>query len=107
MITLIGILAGLFVFTLFAPNRVRKGEASRRIAEMYSLDTARTLSELNPGSLEYKLLSSGVRVQPVTFRLLTAAGGCSGMCGCLAAAAWAAGPGAGCAGWLLAVRLVV
>jgi len=78
MITLIGILAGLLVFTLFAPIRVRKGDASRRIAEMYSLDTARTLSELKPGSLAYKLLSSGVHVMPNTFRLLTVAAGAAG-----------------------------
>ena len=71
MITLIGILAGLLVFVLFSPARIRHGEASQRLAEMYSLDTARTLSELKPESLEYKLLASGLRLQPLTFRLLT------------------------------------
>jgi Flp pilus assembly protein TadB len=75
MITLIGILAGLLVYVLFAPRRERRGEASQRLAEMYSLDTARSLSELKPESLEYKLLASGMRLQPATFRLLTAAAG--------------------------------
>jgi Flp pilus assembly protein TadB len=75
MITLIGILAGLLVFVLFSPARVRRGEASQRLAEMYSLDTARSLSELKPESLEYKLLASGVHLQPFTFRLLTVAVG--------------------------------
>ena len=75
MITLIGILIGLLVFVLFSPARVRRGEASQRLAEMYSLDTVRTLSEMKPESLEYKLLASGLRLQPLTFRLLTVAAG--------------------------------
>src|SRR5512140_1734717 len=73
MITLIGVLVSLLVFVLFSPPRVRHGEASQRLADMYSLDTARTLSELKPESLEYKLLAGGVRLQPVSFRLLTIA----------------------------------
>src|SRR5512139_1396400 len=75
MITLIGILAGLLVFVLFSPARVRRGEASQRLAEMYSLDTVRTLSEMKPESLEYKLLASGLRLQPITFRMLTVTAG--------------------------------
>lgn len=75
MITLIGILVGLLVFVLFSPARIRHGEASQRLAEMYSLDTARTLSEMKPESLEYKLLAFGLRLQPLTFRLLTVAAG--------------------------------
>ena len=73
MSTLVGILVGLLIYVLFAPSRVRHGEASQRIAELYSLETARSLSELKPGSLEYKLLAAGVRMQPITFRLLTIA----------------------------------
>lgn len=75
MITLIGILVGLLVFVLFSPAHVRRGEASQRLAEMYSLDTVRTLSEMKPESLEYKLLASGLRLQPITFRLLTVTAG--------------------------------
>ncbi|NJD61007.1 MAG: hypothetical protein FIA98_16555, partial [Anaerolineae bacterium] len=75
MITLIGLLVGLLVFVLFAPHRIRRGEASRRLSEMYSLDTTRQLSELLPESLEYKLLAGGVRLQPASFRLLTVATG--------------------------------
>lgn len=75
MITLIGILVGLLIFSLFAPGRVRRGDASRRLAEMYSLDTTRTLSELKPETLAYKLLASGVRLQPLSFRLLSIGAG--------------------------------
>jgi pilus assembly protein TadC len=75
MITLIGVLVGLLVSILFVPVRVRRGNASQRLAEMFSLDTARTLGELNPSTLEYKLLASGVHLQPTTFRLLTGAAG--------------------------------
>jgi tight adherence protein B len=77
MITIIGILAGLLVFTLFAPVRVRRGEASQRLAEMYSLDMARSLSELSPETMEYKLLASGLHLQPATFRLLMVLAGVS------------------------------
>ena len=78
MVTLVGLLVALLVFLLAAPPHVRTGDASRRVAELYSLDTARTLSELKPESLEYKLLASGIHLQPVTFRLLTAACGIAG-----------------------------
>jgi hypothetical protein len=67
MITLIGILVGLLIFVIFSPRRVHRGEASQRIAEMYSLDTTRTLSQLKPETLEYKLLASGVHMQNATF----------------------------------------
>jgi Flp pilus assembly protein TadB len=76
------------IFLLFAPNRVRRGDAGRRLAEMYSLDTARTLSELKPESLEYKLLASGLRLQPLSFRLLSLGAGLA----CLAIA-WPFLPG--------------
>jgi len=75
MITLIGILVALLIFVLFSPVRIRRGEASQRLSEMYSLDTARTLSELKPESLEYRLLAAGLRLQPFTFKLLTVAAG--------------------------------
>jgi len=88
MITLIGILVGLLVFALFAPRGIRRGEASQRLAEMYSLDMARTLSELKPESLEYKLLASGLHLQPATFRLLTIAAGIA-----VGVAAWPFLPG--------------
>ena len=88
MITLVGLLVALLVFLLAAPRRVRMGEASRRVAELYSLDTARTLGELKPETLEYKLLASGLRLQPLTFRLLTAAGAIAA-----AAVAWPFLPG--------------
>ena len=88
MITLIGILVGLLVFVLFSPVRIRRGSAAERLAEMYSLDTTRALSELKPDSLEYKLLAGGVRLQPNTFRLLLTALGLAGV-----AIAWPFLPG--------------
>jgi Flp pilus assembly protein TadB len=45
---------------------------------MYSLDTTRSLADLDPASLEYKLLAAGANVQPLTFRLLTIAAGIAG-----------------------------
>jgi Flp pilus assembly protein TadB len=78
MVTLIGILSGLLVFVLFAPPRVRRGEASQRLAEMYSMEMARSLAELNPDSLEYKLQAAGAHMAPLTFRFLTVALGIAG-----------------------------
>ena len=79
MITLIGILSGLLVFVLFAPPRVQRGEASQRLADMYSMDVARSLVELKPDSLEYKLVSAGVPMTPLTFRLITITTGIAGV----------------------------
>jgi tight adherence protein B len=45
---------------------------------MYSLETARSLSELKPGSLEYRLLAAGLLIRPATFRLLVIAIGIAG-----------------------------
>ena len=105
MVTLVGLLVALLVFLLAAPRRVRVGEASRRVAELYSLDTARTLGELKPETLEYKLLASGLRLQPLTFRLLTAAGGHRRRCRGLAVFAGPARPDPGRRGGFCTLRL--
>ncbi|MDD5369150.1 MAG: hypothetical protein PHQ40_08695 [Anaerolineaceae bacterium] len=73
MIILVGILTGLLVFVLATsrPTRRGRGVASRKLAEMYSLETTRTLAELKPGSLEYRLLAAGWSMTTATFYLLT------------------------------------
>src|SRR5512145_2896123 len=71
MIAIVGILVAVLVYTLAAPPRAKQGEASRRLAEMYSMDMVKTLNELKPSSLEYKLLAAGVKFSPLTFRALT------------------------------------
>lgn len=85
MITLIGILCSLFVIVIFAPRRVRRGEAGRRLAEMYSVETTRNLSALLPGSLDYRLMAAGLNIQPASFRIL----------------AWAGALAAGVAAWMI------
>jgi hypothetical protein len=71
MIVLVGILTGLLVFVLATPRPMRRGVASRKLAEMYSLKTTRTLAELKPGSPDYRLLAAGWSMTTVTFYLLT------------------------------------
>lgn len=74
-IPLIGLIAGMLaLFFLYPEKRV-----TGRLAEIYSVDAARTLSALNPNSLEYKLLASGLNLRPVTFRMLEVSAGLAGM----------------------------
>ncbi|MFZ6029558.1 MAG: type II secretion system F family protein [Chloroflexota bacterium] len=88
MIAIIGLLVAALAYILLSPPRVKQGDATRRLAEMYSLDTLKTLDDLAPSSLEYKLLASGLKLSPVTFRALTV-----GLALASAAAAWALLPG--------------
>jgi len=74
MILIIALLAALMVFVLFAPDRLPFEREKRRIGDLYSPETARSLSQLPENSLEYKLLAAGVRLQPLTFNLLCVAG---------------------------------
>jgi Flp pilus assembly protein TadB len=57
-------LAGLLVLWLFYPRNRKVGVLN----EAYSVDTTRQMHELDPNSLEYKLLASGMNWKPVTFR---------------------------------------
>ena len=90
MVVLIGVLVMILVWVLFGPRPrwVRKGNAAQRLDAMYSLDSTRTLHDLDVGSLEYKLLAGGVHMQPFTFRALGV-----GLGLVLLAAGWALLPG--------------
>jgi len=66
IIVLIGVLCGVIVLYLVYPQKRSVG----RLAELYSVDSLRTLSDLNPNSLEYRLMASGINYRPVTWQLL-------------------------------------
>ncbi|MEI7849352.1 MAG: hypothetical protein WCK35_26375 [Chloroflexota bacterium] len=66
LIPVIGLLTVTLVLFLLYPKQIKTG----KLAALYSLDSARTLSSLDQKSLEYKLLASGLNMKPVTFRLL-------------------------------------
>ncbi len=65
LIFLIALLSGLLVLWLFYPRKQKTGV----LAEMYAVDSAKTLQSLNPKSLEYKLVAAGVNLKPATFKL--------------------------------------
>jgi pilus assembly protein TadC len=90
MLILIGLLAALMVWLLLAPplGSMKRGKASAALAEAYTLDQARKLSEMNPASLEYKLMASGMHWQSATFRIVSILAGVGG-----ALALWAFLPG--------------
>jgi tight adherence protein B len=67
LITLIALLSALLVLWLFYPRQQKTGV----LAEMYSVEAAKSLQNLDPKSLEYKLVAAGVHLQPVTFRIFT------------------------------------
>ena len=74
-IPVIGILcATLLLFWLY-PRQVKTG----KLADLYSIDAVRSMAGLNPNTLEYKLLASGVSLRPTTFRLLCGAAGLAGV----------------------------
>ena len=64
LIFVIAMLAGLLVLWLFYPRKRKTGVLN----EAYSVDTTRQMHELDPNSLQYKLLASGLSWKPVTFR---------------------------------------
>ncbi|MCX6053646.1 MAG: hypothetical protein NTZ74_01790 [Chloroflexi bacterium] len=69
---------GLLVTTLVLLLGYPKIEKTGRLTALDAVDTVRTLSSLNPGSLEYKLLASGLGIQGITFRLLRLSAGIAG-----------------------------
>jgi tight adherence protein C len=71
MISVAGLLSTTLVLLLWYPKSIRTG----RLADLYTVDSARTLSSLDQKSLDYKLLASGLSIKPVTFRLLCIAAG--------------------------------
>jgi len=75
LIPVVGILCTTLFLLLWYPKQIKTG----RLAALYTVDSARSLSSLDPKSLEYKLLASGLNIKPITFRLLRIAAGICGM----------------------------
>jgi Flp pilus assembly protein TadB len=75
LIPVVGILCTTLSLLLWYPKQIKTG----RLAALYTVDSARSLSSLDPKSLEYKLLASGLNLKPITFRLLRIASGVCGM----------------------------
>lgn len=88
MVLIIGLLAALLIFLLFAPDRLPFEREKRRIGDLYTPEAAHNLSQLPANSLEYKLLAAGIRLQPITFKLLCVSGAAAG-----AVITWALLPG--------------
>jgi hypothetical protein len=84
LIPVVGLLCTTLVLLLWYPKQIKTG----RLAALYTVDSARTLSSLDQKSLYYKLLASGLNIRPVTFRLLSLS---AGICGI--AIAWLFLPG--------------
>jgi tight adherence protein B len=84
IIGLIGVLCGVIVLYLAYPQKRSVG----RLADLYSVDSLRTLSDLNPNSLEYRLMASGINYRPVTWQLLCLSAGTAA-----AAVTWLVLPG--------------
>jgi Flp pilus assembly protein TadB len=75
LIPVVGILCTMLALLLWYPKQIKTG----RLAALYTVDSARSLSSLDPKSLEYKLLASGLNIKPITFRILRIAAGVCGM----------------------------
>lgn len=75
LIPVIGLLCTTLILFWLYPNQVKTG----KLSDLYSADSVRTLAGLNPKSLDYKLLAAGLKLRPVTFRLLCGAAGLAGM----------------------------
>lgn len=75
LIPVVGLLTTTLVLLLWYPKKIKTG----RLAALYTVDSARTLSSLDQKSLDYKLLASGLNINPVTFRLLRIAASACGI----------------------------
>lgn len=75
IIPVIGLLCTTLILFWLYPNQVKTG----KLSDLYSADSVRTLAGLNPKSLDYKLLAAGLKLRPVTFRLLCGAAGLAGL----------------------------
>ena len=74
LIPVIGLLCTTLILFWLYPNQVKTG----KLSDLYSADSVRTLAGLDPKSLDYKLLAAGLKLRPVTFRLLCGAAGLAG-----------------------------
>jgi pilus assembly protein TadC len=88
MILLIGLLSTLLILSITKPFQFQKSKVNAQLAEMYSLETAKTLQELDHAKLEYQLISAGISLSPLTFRFL-----CFGISAGVLAATWLFLPG--------------
>ena len=88
MILLIGLLSTLFVLSLAMPLKYNHNKARNRLSEMYSLDTAKALQELNQQGLTYQLKAAGISTSPLIFRSL-----CIGAAACVLFLVWLFLPG--------------
>ena len=75
LIPVVGILCTTLFHLLWYTKQIKTG----RLAALYTINSARSLSSLDPKSLEYKLLASGLIIKPITFCLLRIAAGVCGM----------------------------
>ena len=75
LIPVVGVLSTTLLLLLWYPKQIKTG----RLAALYTVDSARSLSSLDPKSLDYKLLASGVNIKTTTFRLLRIAVSVSGI----------------------------
>ncbi|MEN4012361.1 MAG: hypothetical protein ROW48_10035 [Bellilinea sp.] len=75
LIPVIGLLCTTLILFWLYPSQVKTG----KLSDLYTADSVRTLAGLDPKSLDYKLLAAGLKLRPVTFRLLCGAAGLAGM----------------------------
>lgn len=66
----IGLLVMILSFLIMGPNlkELKKSKFSTAMDEISSTEHSKALSEMKPGSLEYKLAASGLNIAPLTFR---------------------------------------
>lgn len=69
-VMIIGILVAVLTWLLLAPptGGMKQSKISAAMADVYSLDQTRKLSEMNPDSLDYKLTAAGLSWKPATFK---------------------------------------
>lgn len=75
LIPVVGVLSTTLFLLLWYPKQIKTG----RLAALYTVDSARSLSSLDPKSLDYKLLASGLNIKTTTFRLFRIAASVSGV----------------------------
>ena len=75
LIPVVGVLSTTLFLLLWYPKQIKTG----RLAALYTVDSARSLSSLDPKSLDYKILASGLNIKTTTFRLLRIAASMGGV----------------------------
>ena len=69
---LIGVLAIALFLVIFAPSlsNLKKSKLQSAMDDVYSTENQKQLTDLKPGSMEFKLAASGINWNPATFRIL-------------------------------------